>query len=34
MREVALDIKEGADMVIVKPGMPYLRCNKECKRKF
>ena len=24
IREVALDIKEGADMVMVKPGMPYL----------
>ena len=24
MREVALDIDEGADMVMVKPGMPYL----------
>ena len=22
--EVALDIKEGADMVMVKPGLPYL----------
>ena len=24
LREIALDIKEGADMVMVKPGMPYL----------
>ena len=24
IREVALDIKEGADMVMVKPGLPYL----------
>jgi porphobilinogen synthase len=24
LREVALDLAEGADMVIVKPGMPYL----------
>jgi len=24
LREVALDIEEGADMVMVKPGMPYL----------
>ena len=24
IREVALDIKEGADFVMVKPGMPYL----------
>ena len=24
LREVALDVKEGADFVMVKPGMPYL----------
>ena len=24
LREVALDLDEGADMVMVKPGMPYL----------
>ncbi len=24
LHEIALDIQEGADMVIVKPGMPYL----------
>src|SRR5690606_36398417 len=24
MREIALDLEEGADMVMVKPGMPYL----------
>lgn len=24
LREVALDVKEGADMIIIKPGMPYL----------
>ena len=24
LREVAMDIAEGADMVMVKPGMPYL----------
>ena len=24
LREVALDINEGADMVMIKPGMPYL----------
>ena len=24
LREVSTDIKEGADMIIVKPGMPYL----------
>ena len=30
-REVALDIKEGADMVMVKPGMPYLDVIKSIK---
>jgi porphobilinogen synthase len=34
MREVALDIKEGADMVMVKPGMPYLDIIKSIKEKF
>ena len=34
MREVALDIKEGADMVIVKPGMPYLDVIKIVKDNF
>lgn len=33
--EITLDINEGADMVMVKPGMPYLdvvqRCKSECK---
>jgi len=24
LHEVAMDIEEGADMVMVKPGMPYL----------
>ena len=33
-REVALDIKEGADMVMVKPGMPYLDIIKSVKEKF
>ena len=35
IHEIALDIEEGADMVMVKPGMPYLdivrRCKDECK---
>jgi porphobilinogen synthase len=31
---VALDIKEGADMVMVKPGMPYLDIIKSVKEKF
>lgn len=31
MREIALDIQEGADMVMVKPGMPYLDIVRRCK---
>ena len=34
LREVALDIKEGADMVMVKPGLPYLDIIKNIKNKF
>ena len=34
LREVALDIKEGADMVMVKPGMPYLDIINKIKSKF
>ena len=34
LREVALDIKEGADMVMVKPGMPYLDIIREVKNNF
>ncbi len=34
MREVSLDIKEGADMIMVKPGMPYLDIIKNIKDKF
>ena len=34
IREVALDIEEGADSVIVKPGMPYLDIIKSIKEKF
>jgi porphobilinogen synthase len=34
LREVALDIKEGADMVMVKPAMPYLDIIKSVKEKF
>ncbi len=34
LREVALDIKEGADMVMVKPGMPYLDIIKSIKDEF
>ena len=34
IREVALDIAEGADMVMVKPGMPYLDIVSRVKREF
>ena len=34
LREVALDIKEGADMVMVKPGMPYLDIIQKIKENF
>ena len=34
IREVAIDIKEGADMVMVKPGLPYLDIIKEVKDNF
>ena len=34
IREVALDIKEGADMVMVKPGLPYLDIIKLVKKNF
>ena len=34
IREVTLDIKEGADMVMVKPGMPYLDIIKTIKDNF
>jgi porphobilinogen synthase len=34
IREVALDLGEGADMVMVKPGMPYLDVLSRVKREF
>ena len=34
IREVALDIAEGADMVMVKPGMPYLDIVQRVKQEF
>ena len=34
IREVALDIAEGADMVMVKPGMPYLDIVRRVKKEF
>lgn len=34
LREVALDVEEGADMVMVKPGMPYLDIVRRVKETF
>jgi len=34
LREVALDLAEGADMVMVKPGMPYLDIIQRVKERF
>jgi len=34
LREVAADIREGADMVMVKPGMPYLDVLRDVKQTF
>lgn len=34
LHEVALDLEEGADMVMVKPGMPYLDIVQRVKREF
>jgi porphobilinogen synthase len=34
LREVALDIAEGADMVMIKPGMPYLDIVRRVKDEF
>ena len=34
IREVAIDIKEGADMVMVKPGLPYLDILNDIKNEF
>jgi porphobilinogen synthase len=34
LHEIGLDIAEGADMVMVKPGMPYLDIVSRCKREF
>ncbi len=34
LREVALDLQEGADMVMVKPGMPYLDIVRRVKEQF
>ncbi|MDR0478428.1 MAG: porphobilinogen synthase [Burkholderiaceae bacterium] len=34
LREVALDLQEGADMVMVKPGLPYLDIVRRVKEEF
>jgi porphobilinogen synthase len=34
LREVALDIEEGADMIMVKPGLPYLDIVRRVKDRF
>ena len=34
LREIALDIEEGADMVMVKPGLPYLDIVRQAKDAF
>ncbi|AAW73656.1 delta-aminolevulinic acid dehydratase [Xanthomonas oryzae pv. oryzae KACC 10331] len=34
LREIALDLEEGADMVMVKPGMPYLDVLRRVKEQF
>ncbi len=34
LREVAMDIEEGADMVMIKPGLPYLDIVREVKDTF
>ncbi len=34
LHEVALDLEEGADMVMIKPGMPYLDIVRRVKERF
>lgn len=34
LREIALDLQEGADMIMVKPGMPYLDIIRRAKDQF
>jgi porphobilinogen synthase len=34
MREIALDIEEGADMIMVKPAMPYLDLIRQARDRF
>ena len=33
-REVALDINEGADMIMVKPGLPYIDIIEKIRKRF
>jgi len=34
LREIQLDIQEGADMIMIKPGMPYLDIIRRAKEQF
>lgn len=34
LREIALDLREGADMIMIKPGMPYLDIIRRAKEQF
>jgi porphobilinogen synthase len=34
MREIALDLEEGADMIMIKPAMPYLDLIREARDRF
>jgi porphobilinogen synthase len=34
MREISLDVSEGADMLLVKPAMPYLDIVREARNRF
>ena len=34
LREIRLDINEGADMIIIKPGMPYLDIISQARHEF
>ena len=34
MREIELDIEEGADMIMVKPAMPYLDLIRQARERF
>jgi porphobilinogen synthase len=34
IREIALDLEEGADMIMVKPALPYLDIIREARERF